>query len=91
MKVKLYKGPMHGKTYEVRDDEYEIRLTATPRTRMLFENDLDYIRTADYQTHVYRMVKVGGGVISSRFKMGSIPAVHPDGSVFFEYVPPRKG
>ena len=89
MKVKLYKGPLHGRSMFAPDDEHEmvinhIRGGDLPQFRY---SDGDFVPIAPkVQKARYRMVRLSGGILMTRFKLGTIPSVNPDGSFNFQYV-----
>lgn len=81
MRIKLHKGPMHGKTYEVRDGERDIVLRHINSAGMLMSyGDPSPTAHVDIQTVTYRMK------VMSHPNWGTFPCVDPDGRVFFEYV-----
>ena len=74
MKVRLHKGPQHGKKYEVRDGETTILLTKTKPYGLNWSEDFWF----DVTTIKYEMVMLN---VSGRM----IPSIDPNGYYYFEY------
>lgn len=83
MEVKLHKGPMHGKTYTVRDGQQDIVMQSVKKSDLTFAQWKD----PDLYPPMF-------SAVTSRYRMktmyhpdyGNFPCVDPDGRVFFEYV-----
>lgn len=79
MRVKLHKGPMHGKTYEVPDGRRDILFNAFGGTARfdLYTNNPK--ATLEFATVRYSMKMM------KHHLFGYYPATDPDGRIFFEY------
>lgn len=73
MKVRFYRGPFHGKTREVRDDQHTVTVS------YMRDNS---VRPFDY-TDPMSLMNMGTTTYSKTRH------THPDGSVYFEWDKPR--
>lgn len=75
MKVKLYKGPLHGKTYDVRKGMYRLEFSSVDL------NDVADMSRSELQVnyHSYEAVVVPDPTGAPVYSM------HPDGSMYFVY------
>lgn len=95
MRVRFYKGPLHGKTRDI--DPRDLRggslfyahVDKWSRIQAVsyMADPLTSEPVATFRSLEYR-IKMMAGSIDNQYFSG--PAVHPDGSVFLEYVEPRK-
>lgn len=100
MKIKLYKGPFSGKSYTTDGREELVVSGPKPMTRkQKYEHQVNaaggfnnfgswtpriFPRVEARYRMVYRVHETGNGMLCN------VPCMHPDGSVFFEYVPGSK-
>lgn len=74
MKVKLHKGPHHGKKYEIRDGRTTIMMYKPPKINWT-DAHADIMVSENIRYEMV-MMNVGGRLI---------PSVDPNGYYFFEY------
>lgn len=83
MRVKLHKGPAHGKTMEVSDINRDIVAMAAP-SKQTFMGNFDPNDIAPMPKRgVYQMKMI---YWNDGNNYHYIPCIHPDGSIYFEYV-----
>ena len=90
MRARLYRGPHDGRVLEVPDNQTSIMLRRPKRRGLLAfgaailssEGSYTVIETINDE---YRMVYVD----DQRFRPSRLPAIHPDGSVYFEWTKKR--
>jgi hypothetical protein len=94
MKVKFYKGPFHGKVKDIDIPPGGNVLMAVMDPKAIQQayklqpgSDITMVQPIGVRHVLYRIKVMSGEIAGQRFHS---PAVHPDGSVFLEYVPDRK-
>lgn len=75
MKVKLHKGPHHGKKYEVRDGD-SILMMHKPLKMYWNADNFERVVVPEYIRYEMVMLNIGGRLI---------PSVDPNGYYYFEY------
>lgn len=94
MRVKFYKGPFHGKVRDMHHRDLEngqvLMAVMDPKAKAqtyAMSSNLFMVQPLGVRHALYRIKIVSGEIAGRKF---SAPAVHPDGSIFLEYVPDRK-
>ncbi len=96
MKVKFYKGPFHGKVKDINPRDLsngQLLMAVMDQKAMAQTYKLDLssplmmVQPMGVRHVLYRIKIMSGEVAGQKFYG---PAVHPDGSLFLEYVPDRK-
>lgn len=83
MKARFYRGPWDGKVRVVPDNRDRI-LVATTKTKFDYKNDPWEPLVYAEETYSMRMY-----TITINGRSYTAPAMHPDGSVYFEWDKPR--
>jgi hypothetical protein len=83
MKVKLHKGPAHGKTVYIPDGRSQWQVVVAPKMKPVFAEG--YVSPEEFHIRnaTYQMKMMSGHINGKHYYC---PCIHPDGSVFFEYV-----
>lgn len=79
MRVRLYRGPQHGKCYDVPDDRGSFLTANMPDRYAMY-------RSADtYPTEAVQMTTIEYRMKMVQFQGRMIPSIDPQGYVCFEY------
>lgn len=87
MKVRLYRGPYNGKVMNVPNGQTTIALSRADRRSLAnFYESMSPQATVEFKNETYSIRMMGVNLNGHYY---TAPAMHPDGSVYFEWDKPR--